>query len=217
MSETTIIIADDHPLFLSGVRRELESIASYKILAETGDGTEALQLINDYNPDIAILDFEMPGLNGLDIASKLVEKNCDTGIILLTMHRDKKIFYKALDSGIRGYVLKDDAVINIIKAIDNVIAGKHYISDDLYEFLIDKAKVKTEKQKIIELISSLTVTEKKVLSLVAELKSNQEIAGTMFISKRTVENHKVNITSKLNLNSSRNLLKFSLQNKDLLF
>ena len=216
MSETTIIIADDHPLFLSGVRRELESIASYKILAETGDGTEALQLINDYNPDIAILDFEMPGLNGLDIASKLVEKNCDTGIILLTMHRDKKIFYKALDSGIRGYVLKDDAVINIIKAIDNVIAGKHYISDDLYEFLIDKAKVKTENQKIIELISSLTVTEKKVLSLVAELKSNQEIAQTMFISKRTVENHKVNITSKLNLNSSRNLLKFSLQNKDLL-
>ena len=214
MHKTTLIIADDHPLFRSGVRGELETIDSFEILAETGDGTKALQLIKQHHPDVAVLDFEMPGLNGLEIAVQLASAGIETAIILLTMHRDKKIFYKALDSGIMGYVLKDDAVMDIIKAIDSVMAGKHFISDALSEILIEKAKNLTENSNVINLVEELTSTEKNILTLVAELKSNQEIAETLYISKRTVENHKVNISSKLGLKSSRHLLKFALQNKE---
>ena len=214
-SEITLIIADDHPLFRSGVRKELETESRYSIIGETGNGAEALGMIQKLHPRIAILDFEMPELNGLEIAARLSGQK-DIRIILLTMHSDKKIFHKAMDLGIHGYVLKDDAVIDIVKAVDAVASGRHFISETLSRFLVEKAGTqKTEHEKTLR-INELTTTEKKVLNLVADLKTNDEIADMLFISKRTVENHKVNITSKLGLKSSRQLLKFALENKTLL-
>ncbi len=216
MNEITLLIADDHPLFRSGVRNELERIDHFQIIAEAGDGNEALQLIKEHKPDVAILDFEMPGLNGLEIASHVADLNLNTAIILLTMHRDRKIFYKAIDMGINGYVLKDDAITDIIIAVKAVFAGRPFISDDLAEILIEKARSAQPDKDMVDKINQLTFSEKRVLNLVAELKSNQEIADALFISKRTVENHKVNISSKLGLDSSRKLLKFALQNRNLM-
>ncbi len=216
MNEITLLVADDHPLFRSGVRNELERIEHFQIIAEAGDGIEALKLIKEHKPDVAILDFEMPGLNGLEIASKVADLDFVTAIILLTMHRDRKIFYKAIDMGINGYVLKDDAITDIINAVKAVSAGRPFISDDLAEILIEKARSTQPDKDIADKINELTFAEKRVLNLVAELKSNQEIADLLFISKRTVENHKVNISSKLGLESSRKLLKFALQNRNLM-
>ena len=212
----TLIIADDHPLFRSGVRAELETVPEYQIIGETGEGSEALEMIRNLHPQIAVLDFEMPGMTGLEIAGQVSENQLNTRIILLTMHQDNKIFHKALDLGIQGYVLKDDTVTDIIAAINTVASGKHFISDGLSKILIEKSGSPNERNEQISRIEELTAAEKRVLSLVAELKSNDEIAGILFISKRTVENHKVNITSKLGLKSSRQLLKFALEHQSLI-
>ena len=216
MDKTTILIADDHPLFRSGVRNELEQAAHFKIVAETGNGEEALQLIQELMPDIAILDFQMPGLTGLEIASKLSETDCKTKVILLTLHSDKKILFKALDEGIKGYVLKDDAVIDIVTAVDKVVKGDYFISESLTGLMVERIKTAGLENKTAALIEKLTPTERKILALVATLKSNDEIASHLFISKRTVENHKVNTSDKLQLRGARELLKFALENKDIL-
>ena len=214
MSKTKILIADDHPLFRSGVRKELESIKNFSVIAETGDGEEALKLIKETSPDVAVLDFEMPKLNGIEILQNLNKETNKTKVILLTMHHDKKIFFKALDAGVNAYVLKDDAVLDIVKAVEMVVDNQHFISEKLNEVLIEKAKITIADDKITNLINTLTQTEKRILSLVSELKSNEEIAEILFISKRTIENHKVNISDKLQLKGSRDLLKFAIKNKD---
>lgn len=214
MNKIRILIADDHPLFRMGVRQELESCPDFELVGETGNGNDALNLIIKLNPDVAILDFQMPGYNGLEVVSKLREKNIETQVILLTMHNEQKIFLKALDEGVKGYVLKDDAVLDIIDAVNNVVSGKTFISNSLSGVLVEKFNNHQMNDKIGILINCLTVSEKKILSLVAELKSNNEIAEELFLSRRTIENHKVIISHKLQLEGSKDLLKFALQNKD---
>ncbi len=214
MNTVTILIADDHPLFRSGVKRELENHSNFKIIAEAGDGIKALDMIINMKPDIAILDYQMPGLDGIQITRKLRERNFPTRIILLTMHNDEKIFLRALDEGVNAYVLKDDAVQDIADAVNSVAANHTFISTGLTGILVNKVKNHSGEDRVKKLIDELTVTEKKILSLVAELHSNTEIADKLFLSKRTIENHKVNISRKLNLTSSKDLLKFAIQNKE---
>ena len=212
-NKITILIADDHPLFRSGVRTELEQIAHFDILAETGDGEEAYRLIQKLKPDVAILDFQMPKMNGLEITRKLEEAHSTTQTILLTMHRDKKIFFAAVDAGVQGYVLKDDAVADIVRAVADVASGEHFISKDLTQLLVEKAKGGVTDRSGNHGLDVLTLAEKNILSFIADLKNNDEIAEALFISKRTVENHKVAIANKLGLNSAKQLLRFALQHK----
>lgn len=207
----TIIIADDHPLFLAGVRAELENAGGFDIIAEAGNGLEAFELLNKMNPDIAVLDIQMPGLNGIEIAERLQPSMSKVKIILLTMHNDRKIFFKALDAGISGYVLKDDAVLDIVDAVNCVIAGKEFISSSLTAMLVEKIKKSSVDEKIDALINELTPAEKKIMLLVSELHTNEEISEILFVSKRTIENHKVSISKKLRLKGSRDLLKFSVR------
>lgn len=214
MKTTSIIIADDHPMFLSGVRTELEKEDSLNIIAEAGDGITALELINKMNPDIAVLDFEMPGLSGLEIAEKLKNSKSPVKIILLTMHNEKKIFLKALEAGVKGYVLKNDAVLDIVNAVNSVIEGGEFISSKLTGLLMEKAKIVSDTNESLKLIDELTQTEKNILRLVSELNSNDEIAEKLFISKRTVENQRVLISKKLLLEGAKDLLKFAVKYKD---
>lgn len=212
---STIIIADDHPMFRSGVSMELEKSMNLKIIAEVGDGKEALNLIRELKPDIAILDFQMPGMNGIEITQILKNDNSYTKIILLTMHNEKRIFQKAIDIGVDGYVLKEDAVLDIVSAVKNVLEGRKFISSKLTGFLINKFK-SSPKDENVGLISKLTLTEKQILKLISELNSNEEISEKMFISKRTVENQRVIISKKLSLHGAKELLKFSAKYRDYL-
>jgi DNA-binding NarL/FixJ family response regulator len=209
-----ILIADDHPLFRFGVRTELEGIVRFVVVAEAGDGDEAFRAIHSLQPDIAILDFEMPKRSGLDIARALEESQSQTRVILLTMHSDKKIFYAALDAGVFGYVLKDDAIADIVKAVGDVAAGKHFISGALTELLIEKASGFSADSPIRRRLEPLTATERKILKRIAALESSDEIAAALFISKRTVENYKGRIAAKLELATAKHLLRFALQQKD---
>ncbi|MHB9011471.1 MAG: response regulator transcription factor [Ignavibacteriaceae bacterium] len=210
MKKKKIIIADDHPIFRSGVRMELEKEGSLNIIGEAGDGNEALAMINKLNPDVAILDFQMPGLTGIEIAEKLSKSGSHTKIILLTMHNEKKIFLKALEVGIEGYVLKNDAVLDIVTAVNRVIDGNYFLSPKLTGLLMEKAKIPVADENL-QLINRLTPTEKNIMQLISELNSNEEIAEKLFISKRTVENQKVLLSKKLNLEGAKGLLKFSVK------
>ncbi len=214
MKKIKILIADDHPLFRLGVKQELESCEDFDIIAETGNGSDALNLILKLNPDVAVLDYQMPDLTGLEITRRLHERKSSTRVVLLTMHNDRKIFLNALDEGVKGYVLKDDAVLDIVKAVQNVASGKNFISNSLTEILVEKVSNHSSVDSVLILINNLTASERKILSLVAELKTNHQIAEQLFLSKRTIENHKVTISQKLQLESSKDLLRFALQNKD---
>jgi two-component system, NarL family, response regulator DegU len=210
----TLIIADDHPLFRSGVRHELEFVPELSVLAETGDGEEALQLIAKHRPDVAVVDYEMPGLTGLEIAKRVDAAGYSTAVVLLTMHRNKQIFFAALEAGVSGYVLKDDAVSDIVNAVKYVVTGDNFVSRDLTKYLIEKASIRVTDDPVNGLLQTLTEMERKVLALISDFKTNGDIADTLFLSKRTVENYKTNIAGKLNLRTAKQLLRFALENKD---
>ncbi len=212
-TKISIIIADDHPLFRAGVISVLKDNPELNIIEETSDGETALRLIRELKPDIAILDIKMPRLSGLAVAKALKDKALPTRVILLTMYRDQKMFLEALDHGVKGYVLKDALVQDIDKAIRAVANDQYYLSPELSGVLVETSHSINDQDEEFSLIKKLTPAERKIIRLIADLKSNAEIARTLFISKRTVENHRVNISRKLNLEGTNSLLKFAVKNK----
>jgi len=210
----SIIFADDHPLFRSGIRAELERIGNLNIIGEAENGAEALSLITEHQPTLAILDIRMPKLTGLDVAQEVSQSDSETKIILLTMHKERKLFLRALELGVKGYLLKEALISEIQRAVTVVAAGSYYLSPELSDMLIDQvksgSKIDPDWKKL------LTPSEMGILELIADLKSNDEIAQALFISKRTVENHRVNISRKLAVSGTNSLLKFAVKNKSLL-
>ncbi len=207
--QTTVVIADDHPIFRAGVRQSLERNDAIRVVGEADNGEGALKLILDLKPDIAVIDIQMPKMTGLEVAKRAEHMNLLTHIILLTMIDDRKIFLDAMECGVVGYVLKDSAVSEIQRAITFVLEDRHYISPSLSGLLIQRRK----GGQLPNELKDLTPTELRVLKLIADLKSNQEIADELLISKRTVENHRVNITRKLKLDGTNAVLKLALKHK----
>lgn len=198
MSDKKIIIADDHPLLLKGLHDFLTE-KKYNILGKANDGKEAFKLIKDLSPDIAILDIQMPFLSGLEIARKCKNENIDTKIVLITLHKEKDLFEKAKDLNIYGYILKEFALEEIENCIKTVSNGETYFSEQMKLLL----GVKNPKKDIL---NSLTPSERKILKLIAKDKTNKDIASLLFISYRTVEKHRSNIITKLNLAPKTNSL-----------
>lgn len=212
----TLVIADDHPLFRAGVRQAIEADASLQIVGEAADGEKALSLIRQKSPQVAVLDIQMPSMTGLVVAETLLSQNSSTNVILLTMFNDQKMFFQAMDIGVKGYVLKDAALQDIIHAIHAVADERYYLSPALSGLLVAKRNLRAAPTTEGSPVELLTPSERQIVSLIAELKSNKEIADRLFISHRTVENHRVNISRKLGLRGPNSLLKFAIQNKPLL-
>ncbi len=208
-----IVIADDHPIFRRGLAEVLETDPGIVILGQVNNGVEALELITRQLPDVAILDIDMPHMNGLEVAEKLRSQEVRVPIVILTMYKEEDMFNEAMDLGVMGYVLKENAVSDILTCVHTVVAGKHFISPLISNFLLNRR----ERSKALEEknpgLRSLTPTERRVLSLIAEGKTSKEIAGALFVSHRTIENHRANICIKLNLKGSYALLKFAIENK----
>lgn len=205
-----LIIADDHHIFRKGVLSIVSEDDSFEVLGEASNGGEALKLIEDLKPDIAILDIDMPLLSGLDVSRKIKEKNLDTNIAILTIHKDKEYFNEALELDIKAYVLKESIANDLIDCIRQVAAGEYYISPSISGYLVEKNKDigKHETQ-----LSKLTPTELQILKLIAQSKTNAQIADELFRSIRTIENHRNNICSKLGLKGPHALLLFAIQYK----
>jgi len=212
-NEITIVIADDHPVFRQGLRQIIESDLALKVVAEAEDGQSALDRIKETKPEIAILDIDMPRGDGFEVTRALQEKRLPTKVIFLTMHSDERFLNAALDAGVHGYVLKDSAVAEIIQSVKMVSAGHNYISPRLSAYLINRgrraAKLTSEKPAI----ASLTPGERRILKLVANFRTNKEIADQLCLSVRTIEHHRANIAEKLELNGSHALVKFAVKHE----
>jgi DNA-binding NarL/FixJ family response regulator len=211
--EITLIIADDHPIFRKGLRQVVETDAALKVLAEAEDGEAALALIQQLNPDVALLDVDMPKLDGVEVARALREKQLPVSVVFLTMHKDEDVFNDAMDAGAKGYVLKESAVTDLILCIRAVAAGQHFISPQLSSFLLTRSARMASLVKQKPTLDSLTATERRVLKLIADNKTSREIAADLCVSIRTVENHRANICAKLDLRGAHALLNFALANK----
>jgi DNA-binding NarL/FixJ family response regulator len=213
MSEITLIIADDHPIVRQGLRQAIEADAALKVLTEAGDGRAALEAIEKYQPQVAVLDIDMPLMDGFAVARAVRKKNLTVEMVFLTIQRDEDMVNEAVNLGVKGYVLKDSALTDIVICIKSVAAGQHYTSSVLTSYLVkrsSRAAALTEEKIGIK---DLTATERRVLKLIAEYKTSKEIAEELFISYRTVETHRANICQKLDLKGSHVLIKFALAHK----
>ena len=208
-TETRIVIADDHPIVRSGLRQAIERDRQFTVVGEAADGTDALAQISALRPAIAILDIRMPGLDGFGVARELRKQNLPVHLVFLTLHDAEDMLDAALELGARGYLLKASALSEIIEGLRAVAAGRHFVSPSLTGHLLDRQQV-TAAAPAIE---SLTPSERRVLSLVADYKSNKEIGEVLFVHHRTVETHRANICQKLDLRGHNALLKFALAHK----
>ena len=211
MNELKILIADDHPIFLLGLVSIIESSHNMRVEYVASNGQQAIEMITINTPDISILDISMPGIDGIKLTRKVKELNINTKIIILTMHKNEAIFNLALDCGASGYVIKDNASTEIVDCIKSVYSGEVYISSLIKGFYSNR--LEGRKSDVIGNIGLLTDTEKKVLKLICENKSSIEIANKLFLSSKTIQNHRFSICKKLHLEGVNSLLSYSLQNK----
>jgi DNA-binding NarL/FixJ family response regulator len=212
-TEIRIVIADDHPIYRRGLSMTIAADPRLKIVAEAADGDAALDSIRREEPDVAVLDVDMPGQGGFDVLRALQQLHLATEVVFLTMHKDEGLFNTALDLGVKGYVLKDSAITDIAAGIKAAVAGENYISAPLATYLVNRSKRRASFAAQQPTINDLTPTELRVLKLIAEQKTSREIAEALFISVRTVERHRLNIGTKLELHGSNALLKFALEHK----
>ncbi|MGE5364052.1 MAG: response regulator transcription factor [Bacteroidota bacterium] len=211
-----ILIADDHPIFRQGLKQILGLSDTITYVEVASDGSEALKKAREDRYDVIVLDVEMPGLNGLDTAGKLIEFDPESRIIFLTMYKEEDMFNRALDLGIKGFVLKENAADDILEAIIQVASGKYYITSSISDFLVRRTSravgLKNEKPGL----DKLTPSERNILRMISRNLTSKQIAEELFVSYKTVENHRVNIARKLELHGTHALLKFALENKSLL-
>jgi len=211
--EIRILIADDHPVFRAGLRQVIELSADLKVIAEAEDGTMALERVREHTPDVAVLDVDMPGMDGFEVVRALRQEKLSVEVVFLTMHKDEDMFNAAMNIEVKGYVVKDSAVTDIVASIRAVHAGQPFISPALSAYLLNRTRASARLTHEKPGIHQLTPTERRILKLLAENKTSKEIAAELFVSHRTIENHRANICQKLGLSGSNALFKFAIENK----
>ena len=209
----TVFIADDHAIMRKGLRELIEAEPGFTVCGEAGTGTDALQKIEDMHPDILVTDIDMPQMSGIDIVAALNKKKSSIKTIMLTMYDDESFYTAAMDAGVRGYVLKDGAITDIVQAIKTVSDGKYYVSPRLTSMTLSRVQEKIKQLDATSPLASLTLTERKVLRLIGQGRSTKEIAEELFVSNRTIDSHRSNIAAKLNLKGHNALLQFAIENK----
>lgn len=211
-----IIIVDDHPVLRRGLKQIIQDENDIEVIDEAGDGEKALELIKVKKPDIAILDIDMPKKTGLEVLKEISKSDNDVKIIFLTMYKEENVFNEAMDLGVKGYVLKESAVDDICESIRLVANNDYAISPLISNFLVKRLNLNKSFKEKTPSINNLTESERKILRLIAKNKTTKEIADELFISYKTVKTHRTNISKKLNLQGSLNLVRFALENKSVI-
>jgi two-component system, NarL family, response regulator DegU len=212
-AEIRVFIADDHPIFRQGLKLIVEKDSQLKVVGEADDGEAALEDLKRSGAQIAILDVDMPNKDGFEVVREMRRQRMRAEVVFLTMHKDERFLNAALDLGVKGYVLKDSAVTEIVNCIRSVAAGRDYVSPQLSSFLINRQRHGTELAGAKPQLEQLSPTERRVLKLIGQYKTSKEIAGELLISVRTVEHHRANISEKLELKGSHVLLKFAVEHQ----
>jgi DNA-binding NarL/FixJ family response regulator len=210
---TSVLIADDHPIFRRGLCDILAGDARLRLVGEAVDGDQAWEMIQQLHPTVAVLDVHMPARSGLEVGRLALGKDPPTEAILLTMDGEESLVNDALSCGIKGYVLKDSAVTELLEAIRQVSRGQCFISPALSSVLVRRRAKREALRERKAGLGRLTPTEQRVLRLIAEDRTSKEIAEILRSSIRTVETHRQNISHKLELSGSHSLLRFAFDHK----
>jgi DNA-binding NarL/FixJ family response regulator len=206
----TVFIADDHPIVRQGLRALLEAEGRCHVVGEATDGLTAIDLLADLQPQVAILDVQLPDLNGLEVARRAESQAPNTRIIMLSMYADEPYVLDALRHGAMGYVLKGTSTADLLAALDAVMAGRRYLSAPLNDRAIDAYTLRAAAEQPLDRYDLLTSREREVLQLAAQGFTNAEIGERLTISPRTAETHRANLLRKLGLQSQTELVRFAL-------
>lgn len=213
MGQIRVLLADDHGLLRKGVRSVLTQDPAVTIVGEAGDGSDAVRLAEELSPDVVVMDVAMPGLNGLDAAAQITRKSKRIGVIVLTMYSDEEYLIRAVTAGVRGYLLKDSAEPDLVRAVKAVAAGNTFFSSAVADTLIDDYVERLQRSDIRDSYELLTDREKQVLQLLAEGKTNKDVAAILALGLSTVESHRLNLMKKLNLHNTAELVLYAVRKK----
>ena len=213
MDKLRILIADDHDLIRRGVRDLLATRSGWQIVGEASNGIDTVRKAVHLRPDVAIVDFSMPELNGPGVAAQIAEQAPETGVIVLTMHDSEQVMREVLQAGARGLVLKSDADRDLLEAVDAVARKRHFFTARLSELVLDGYLSGTEATgaKSRSKVAQLTQREREVMRLLADGMSSKEAARQLEVSIRTIESHRININRKLGFNSIANLVHYAIR------
>lgn len=210
MDKIKVVLADDHNLFRNGLKLLLSNCENITIVGEACDGKELLSVLDYTKADIVLIDIEMPVMNGIEATRAALEKFPDLKIISLSMYGEEEYYYRMIDAGVKGFILKNSEISEVIKAIETVMAGGKYFSSDVLYNVVKNIKTVS---KISNNAVTLSEREKEVLEQICKGLSNQEIADILFISKRTVEKHRASLLSKSNTKNTAQLVMYAIENK----
>ncbi len=207
----TILIIDDHTLFREGLRAIIERNPGYEVIGEAGNSREGLQLVEKYKPDLVLVDISLPDRSGIELTRDIIKLSPKTRIIIVSMHSKTDYIVKAFQAGATGYVIKESAATKLLQGIGSVLKGDYFMDAAVSQKVVEKlAGIKEKKVKVTNAAyDALTPREQEVMILVAEGLSTNEISERLFISPKTVENHRSRIMQKLNLHSTIELARYA--------
>jgi len=206
-----ILLADDHTIIRSGLKLLLEQQPDFKVIAEANDGREAVQQVAAHRPDVVVLDIGMPQLNGIEATRQILAAEPDVQVVILSMHSDEGYVLRALKAGARAYILKNSAESDLIRAIRTVKEGKSFFSPAISKMLLEDYVRQVREKSVEDSYDLLTPREREVLQLLAEGKSNKDVAAILNLSLHTVETHRGNILQKLNLHGTPELILYAVR------
>jgi DNA-binding NarL/FixJ family response regulator len=213
MSKVRILLADDHGIVRKGLRFLLERQPDMEVIGEASDGREAARLAEELDPNVVIMDIAMPLLNGIDATAQIVKRNPRIGVIMLSMHSDEGYLVRVLTAGAKGYLLKDAAETDVVRAVQTVVQGKPFFSPQIAQTLLEDYMRQLQQRGLEDSYDLLTSREKEILQLLAGGKSNKEVASLLNLSVYTVETHRANLMQRLNLHSTAEIVLYAVRKK----
>jgi two-component system response regulator NreC len=211
MAKLRLLLADDHTVVRQGLRKVLEDRPDWEVVAEAGDGREAVRLAEEHKPDVAILDVAMPLLNGIEAARQMTKRVPATRILVLSMHADEAYVTQILQAGATGYLLKDSADVDLIQAVAAVAQGKSFFSPAIARVMLDDYVRQPREKGFTDRYETLSGREREIFQLIAEAKTNKEIAALLNVSPSTVETHRAHIMEKLDLHSAAEIVLYAVR------
>jgi two-component system, NarL family, response regulator NreC len=212
MKRIRILLADDHSVVRKGLRMQLQD-DQFEVVAEAADGREAVQLAESEKPDVVIMDIVMPGLSGIEATAQIVKRNPRTGVVIFSMHADETYVSRALTAGAKGYLLKDGEDLDVTRAVAAAAQGKPFFSPTIASILVEDYMRQLQQRGLQDSYELLTEREKETLQLLAECKSNKEVARILNLSLYTVETHRSNMMEKLNLHTTAEIILYAVRKK----
>jgi two-component system, NarL family, response regulator NreC len=211
LKKIRILIADDHGIVRKGLRLQLEQHSEFEVVGEATEGREAVRMAEELLPDVVIMDIAMPNLNGIQATTQLVKKNPEIGVIILSMYSDETYLMRTLAAGAKGYLLKDSADVDLHRAVEVVAEGKPFFSPAIADTLLEDYMRQLQQRGLQDSYDLLTEREKEILQLLAEGKSNKDVAGILNLSTNTVETHRTRIMQKLDLHSTADIVLYAVR------